>query len=175
MTWRDERARERLRRRHFPDVVLTTHEGRRALFYDDLVRERIVAINFMYLVCAQACPLTSLHLAQAQKLLASRMGRDVYFYSVTLLPEVDTPQALAAYARSLGAGPGWLFLRAEPADTELLRRKLGFFDRDPEVDADRSTHAGLIRYGNERRQWWGMLTAAAHAEGIARAIQRLSG
>ena len=34
--------------RNFPNVLLTTHDGRQARFYDDMVRNRIVLINFMY-------------------------------------------------------------------------------------------------------------------------------
>jgi protein SCO1/2 len=162
-------------RRLFPEAVVRTHQGRAALFYEDLVRGRIVTINFMYLGCSEACPLTTVQLAGAQRHLGARLGRDVFFYSLTLDPYADSVAALADHARALGAGPGWLFLRAEPQDTERLRRRLGFFDRDPELDAQRSTHAAMIRYGNEPRRWWGTLGADADAQTIARAIARVSG
>ena len=35
----------------FPNVWLTTHEGRKVRFYDDLVQNKIVAINFFYTAC----------------------------------------------------------------------------------------------------------------------------
>ena len=35
----------------FPNIVLTTHEGEEVRFYDDLVADRVVLINFMYTVC----------------------------------------------------------------------------------------------------------------------------
>ena len=34
-----------------PNCRLTTHEGREVRFYDDLVRGRIVLVNFMYTKC----------------------------------------------------------------------------------------------------------------------------
>jgi len=40
------------------------------------------------------------------------------------------------------AGPGWLFLTGESEDIELLRRKPGFTDPDPELDKDKSSHIG---------------------------------
>ena len=36
---------------HIPNVVLTTHLGKKVKFYDDLVKDKIVVINFMYATC----------------------------------------------------------------------------------------------------------------------------
>jgi hypothetical protein len=35
----------------FPNLVLSSHEGRSVRFYDDLLRGKIVLINFMYASC----------------------------------------------------------------------------------------------------------------------------
>ena len=35
----------------FPNVLLETHDGRTVRFYDDLVKGKVVAINFMYVAC----------------------------------------------------------------------------------------------------------------------------
>ncbi|HEX4955355.1 MAG TPA: hypothetical protein VF017_18345 [Thermoanaerobaculia bacterium] len=35
----------------FPNAVLTTHEGKRVRFYDDILKGKIVMINFMYATC----------------------------------------------------------------------------------------------------------------------------
>jgi len=37
----------------FPDMVLRTHEGKNVRFYDDLLKGKIVMINFMYATCKQ--------------------------------------------------------------------------------------------------------------------------
>ena len=37
----------------FPDVVLQTHDGRSVRFYEDLIKDKIVAINFMYVGCTK--------------------------------------------------------------------------------------------------------------------------
>ena len=37
----------------FPNVVLKTHEGRNVRFYDDLLKDKIVLINFMYATCTE--------------------------------------------------------------------------------------------------------------------------
>ena len=63
----------------FPNVELTTQDGQRVRFYDDLIKGKIVAVNLIYTTCKYACPLETARLAQVQKLLGARMGRDVFF------------------------------------------------------------------------------------------------
>src|SRR2546426_8676669 len=75
----DMPAAER-RRRRFLNVALTTHEGKTVRFYDDLVKDKTVLLNFFYTNCVNEaiCPLSTANLVRVQKLLASRMGRDVF-------------------------------------------------------------------------------------------------
>lgn len=35
----------------FPNVVLKTHEGKNVRFYDDLLKGKVVMMNFMYATC----------------------------------------------------------------------------------------------------------------------------
>ena len=151
---RPKTPREKLAERSFPNVALTTHEGKQVRFYDDLLKDKIVLINFMYVKCEGICPGTTANLVKVQKLLGPRMGRDIFIYSITLKPEEDTPQTLARYAKAYKVGPGWQFLTGDPKDVELLRRKLGFIDRDPARDANKSNHIGMLRWGNEPLTLW---------------------
>ena len=57
-------------------------------------------------------------------MLNGRVGRDIHMYSITLQPELDTPEIMRGYVETYGVQPGWLFLRASRDDTELLRRVL---------------------------------------------------
>jgi protein SCO1/2 len=153
-TVRMKTQRERLAERSFPNVTLTTHEGKKVKFYDDLLNDKIVLINFMYVKCEGICPGTTANLVKVQKLLGDRVGKDIFMYSITLKPEEDTPRDLAAYAKAYKVGPGWKFLTGAPQDVELLRRKLGFIDRDPARDANKSNHIGMLRWGNEPETLW---------------------
>jgi len=146
--------REKLAERSFPNVVLTTHEGKKVRFYDDLVKDKIVLINFMYVKCEGICPGTTANLVKVQKLLGPRLGKDIFMYSITLKPTEDTPAVLKRYAEAYKTKPGWLFLTGAPADIELLRQKLGFIDRDPVRDANKSNHIGMLRFGNEALTLW---------------------
>lgn len=164
-------SREAIRKRYLPDVVVQTHEGNSALFYDDLVRDKTVVFNFMYLNCEDTCPTTLHTLMDVHTLLRPRIGKDIFMYSITLDPERDSVALLRKEARSHGVRPGWLFLRPAPSDAELLRRKLGFVSNDPKVDANKSAHAWMLRFGNEPRQLWSMVAATSSPEAIARAIR----
>jgi len=148
-------ARERIRDRYFPNLVLTTHEGRKVRFYDDLVKDKIVIFNMMYAKCEGICMPVTRNLLRVQNLLGNRVGKDMFIYSFTLKPQEDTVMALHHYAHMHHVKPGWLFLTGSVDDMELLRRKLGYVDPDPEVDKDKSNHIGVLKYGNEPLQRWG--------------------
>src|ERR671937_1547263 len=105
---------------YFPNVPLTTQDGKVVHLYDDLLKDKIVAIDLIYTHCQYSCPLATARLAQVQTMLGDRVGRDVFFYSITLDPKRDTPEVLAAYARKYHAGPGWVFLTGDDADIKLI-------------------------------------------------------
>ncbi len=164
-------GREMMRRRFFPDVVLTTHEGRQVRFYQDLLKDKIVVLNLMYANCQGVCPAITANLARVQKLLIEQGKRNVCLYSLTVKPEEDTPVKLKAYAEMHNVGPGWQFLTGKPADVELLRSKLGFVDLIPQVDQlDPASHSGMVRFGNEPQAWWAACQGQANPEWIAREI-----
>src|SRR3989475_3374247 len=85
---------------YFPNVPLTTQDGTAVRLYDDLLKGKAVAINVIYTSCKDECPLETARLAQLQRLLGERMGKDIFFYSITIDPKRDKPEVLKAYARS---------------------------------------------------------------------------
>lgn len=110
---------------YFPNVELLTHHGERVRFYDDLVRDRIVVINFVYTECPDICSLSTARLAQVADWLGDRLGTNIHFLSITLDPKNDTSEKLAAYAKAFGERNGWVFLTGAPEDLDLLGYRLG--------------------------------------------------
>src|SRR5438105_3549747 len=104
-----EKPQSAASKRVFPNVPVDTHEGRRVMFYDDLIRDRLVIINFMSIGHDANYPVAR-NLVEVQRLLGYRLGRDAFLYSVTVDPRRDTVAALRAFAAAAGAGPGWVFL-----------------------------------------------------------------
>jgi protein SCO1/2 len=163
-------SRERIRQRYFPNLVLTTQEGKKVKFYDDLVKDKIVVFNMFYAKCEGICSPVTRNLVRVQNLLGDRVGKDIFFYSFSLKPKEDTVAALKHYAEMHKVKPGWLFLTGSADDMETIRRKLGFVDPDPEVDKDTSNHIGVLKYGNEPLERWGGCPGMQAPDAIAEAI-----
>src|SRR4051812_7249817 len=151
---------------YFPNVTLTTQDGEDVKFYD-LIKGKIVAIDLIYTNCQYACPLESARLARMQQLLGERMGRDVFFISISIDPEHDTPAALKAYAKQYDAGPGWIFLTGKMSDIDLLSKKLGLWS-DPTLTQD--GHTPMLLIGNEATGQWTQTNALDNPAYTARII-----
>ena len=165
-------ARARIRQRYFPNIVLTNQDGNKFRFYEDIVKDRVVTINFFFSKCLDICPLVTHNLTRVYKLLGDKVGRDIFMNSFSLKPEEDTPKQLRAFVKEHGvAGKlGWNFFTGKPADLELLRRSLGFTNPDPKLDQDINQHIGNVRYGNERLMLWGACPGMANPTFIAESI-----
>lgn len=157
----------------FPNVTLYTHEGEAVKFYDDLIRDKVVAINMMYAQCAGICPKATANLVQVQEMLGERAGRDVFMYSITLQPELDTPRGLKQYTERYGIKSGWKFLTGVPEDIELVRFRLGFFDREIALDKVKENHTGMVRIGNDALNRWSMAASLSEPQQIMATINHL--
>jgi protein SCO1 len=109
----------------FTNLTLVTSEGKEVRFFDDVLKDRIVVVNFFYTTCTDLCSLGTARLAQLYDWLGERMGRDVFFVSITLDPETDTPERLARFAAGFDIGPGWTFLTGPRESIDTIRFKLG--------------------------------------------------
>jgi protein SCO1 len=157
----------------FTNAEVKTQDGQTLRFYDDVLKGKIVLINFFFTDCDAICPLMTENLARVQELLAPRVGKDIFMVSITLQPEHDTPAVLAAYAKNYGVGPGWQFLTGKKDDIELLRHRLGFVDSNPAEDADLEQHIGTVRIANEPMHRWAMSPALLNPPALVRAVKRV--
>ena len=158
---------------HFPNVELITQDGKKVHFYDDLIKGKVVALELIYTTCRYYCPLETARLAQLQKLLGDRVGKDIFFYSITIEPEHDTPEVLKAYAEKYHVGPGWLFLTGKPDDIKLISKKLGL-DKLPNGN-DLDGHMPSLLIGNEATGIWMRNSALDNTKFIAMKIQQMMG
>ena len=110
---------------------------------------------------------------KVQEGLGDFVGTEVHMYSISLDGEhVDTPEMLAEYADAYGVGPGWTFLTGDYDDIDLLRHRLGIYDPDPEVDKDKTQHAGLIVCGNEPRAKWSAIPGRLQPDAFIDSMMR---
>jgi len=150
---------------YVPNVPVVTQDGKTLKFYDDLVKGKIVVLSFIYTSCKDICPLSTARLGEAQERLGSRVGRDIFFYSISIEPERDTPERLKQYADAFHAGPGWLFLTGLPEDIQQIRYKFG--DRRPDL----ADHRNDVVLGNGTTGEWQRENELGDIEHFVRAIE----
>lgn len=131
-----------------PDVAVLDEQGKALHFYSDLVKDRVVAINFLFTNCTTICPPLGVTFGKLRKLLGDRAGRDVHLISVSVDPTNDTPARLQAWAKKLGYGPGWHLVTGERAEIVRLLKALGAYTANP------NDHPPLVLIGNDTGQRW---------------------
>src|SRR5262245_7118019 len=162
-----EAQSRRLGEGYFPNLPIVTQDGKTLRFYDDLLKGKIVVINFIYTSCQDICPIATARLAQVEEKLGDKVGRDFFFISMTVDPEHDTPERLNEYAKAFGAGPGWTFVTGKPEDVRAINYKLG------ERSTSLSEHRNEIVVGNEATGQWQRDNVFGELDRLAITIQAL--
>jgi protein SCO1 len=103
-----------------PSFQLVDHRGRVVSL--EGLRGRPLVMTFVYANCHSTCPL----LIERLKALETRTpSNEIAFLAVSLDPERDTPEALAATAAHWGLGDRWHLLTGEPSAVRALLRAHG--------------------------------------------------
>lgn len=155
----------------FTNALLRTQDNKEVRFYDDLIKGKQCVINLMYAQCHGACPLVTTVMKRTYRDLKDRMGKDLFFYSISVKPQDDSPEALKHYAEMRNADlPGWYFLTGDAYDIETIRFRL-FNMGHIGVDTDFAMHSGTFRIVNDATNYWGHAGAFASQQHI---LQRIS-
>jgi len=158
---------------YFPNVPLTTQDGTSVHLYDDLLKGKSVAIHVIYTSCQHECPLEPARLVTVQPLLGERMGKNIFFYSITIDPKRDTPEVLKTYADKFGVGPGWLFLTGKPEDIRLVTKKLGLSRNSDSANKD--GHTASLMVGDVPGGQWMRNSAVDNPQFLATTIGNFLG
>jgi protein SCO1/2 len=133
---------------YFPNLPVVTQDGKTLNFYDDVIKGKRVVVSFIYTSCPDICPLTTARLTQVEDQLRDQMGHDLFFISMTVDPEHDTPEKLKEFSKAFGTGPGWLFLTGKPEDIRFINTRLG--DKSRSL----SDHRNEVVLGNDVTGQW---------------------
>ncbi len=107
-----------------PEFQLVDQSGRPLALRD--LRGKVVLLTFIYSSCADICPLITQAMVVLQQRLALEEQGRVFFLSVTVEPEVDTPAVLRAYARRHAADlSSWAFLTGNPKAVQEMWQSFG--------------------------------------------------
>ena len=160
--------REAKAREYFTDTKLKTQADRTVRFYSDALKGKVVLMNFVFTQCGDACPLITAKLVQAKNELGEAFGQEVRFVSISIDPQHDRPQDLAKFAKKFDAvHPEWLFLTGEPANVDVVTRKLGAWTDEVE------SHSTAIIIGSPRQGKWKKVRPDAPAKAIAMELRQL--
>jgi cytochrome oxidase Cu insertion factor (SCO1/SenC/PrrC family) len=128
-----------------PDVLVIDQTGAARHFYSDLVKDRVVVMNFIFTSCTTICPTMGATFSRVQRLLGDR---NVTLISISVDPVTDTPQRLDAWSRKLDARPGWTLVTGDKPEIDRLLKSLGVFT------PSRETHTPTLLIGNARNGRW---------------------
>lgn len=149
------------------DLPVVTQDGASVHLYRDLVQGRLVAMNFIFTSCTTICPTMGATFARLQTLLGTR--KDVTLLSVSVDPENDTPERLAAWSHKLGGKPGWTLVTGRSPDITEILKSLGVYTPFP------AAHTPVVLVGNDAAGKWERVDGLATPKTILAAIDRIKG
>ena len=85
---------------YFPNVELVNQDGVPLRFWDDLLRDKIVVVNFVYTECPDICGLSSARMAQVVDWLGERIGKDIFVYSISIIATCKARASTSAISLS---------------------------------------------------------------------------
>jgi cytochrome oxidase Cu insertion factor (SCO1/SenC/PrrC family) len=165
---RDSAVAEEKARRFFTDLEVIDQNGERLRFYSDVLKDRVVLISFIFTNCEGACPMVAQKLKQTRSMMVDAIKDDVWFVSISIDPERDTPEAMKKFAENQGVDESrWIFLTGEKQNLETIIKKLGQYT--PDIEA----HSTLMLAGNTRTRHWTRVMPMVPPEGIAQQMRAL--
>ncbi len=132
---------------NIPDEQVLDQNGKELKFYSDLVKNKTVAINFIFTTCTAICPSLAATFRRVQQDAAAR-GLEVQLISVSVDPTTDTPERLRDFATKFKAGPNWTFVTGDKARIDSVLQALGA------AVSNKSDHTPMILIGNETSDYW---------------------
>jgi protein SCO1/2 len=140
-----------------PQFILTSQDGQRLALND--LHGKVIVVTFIYTSCADACPILTAKMATVQDDLGVEFGRKIFFVSITVDPEHDTPEALMRYAQTHGANlTGWAFLTGTPREIQTIARQYGvYYKKQAAGDVDHTFLTSVVdQHGTLRVQYLGV-------------------
>ena len=130
-----------------PNTRILDQNGKQLNFYNDLIKGKTVAINFVFTTCTTVCPPLTATFRKVQQTAVER-GLDVKLISVSVDPVVDTPERLRAFAEKFKVDQGWTFVTGDKGEIDSLLQSLGV------AVTNKNDHTPMILIGNDSLNYW---------------------
>lgn len=150
-----------------PDLQVLDQNGKKVNFYSDLVKGKVVGINFIFTTCTTICPPMGATYGKVQKILGEKLGRDAHLISISVDPVTDTPERLKAWAGKFHAQPGWTLVTGNKENIEKILSSLGGYT------ARKEDHTPVMLVGNDATGMWNRIYGLSSPSNIAGLIERM--
>lgn len=111
-----------------PAFTLTTQEGTQLSLSD--LRGNPLVVTFIFTSCRSACPILTSKLVAIQRRISKTVKPSVRFLAISVVPEIDTPDVLKAYAKAHGADlRSWTLLTGTSSAIEDVARRYAVFQK----------------------------------------------
>lgn len=168
MTDAERFAAETKAREYFTNLEVIDQDGNRLRFYDDVLKDKVVAINFIFTNCQGACPLMTQNLSMVRDMLGVELGTDIHFVSISIDPVRDTPAAMKEFAETHRADQeGWRFVTGDPDNLAHIVKRLGQYTDDVEA------HSTLLIAANVRTAHWTKIPPNVPPNGVVERLRLL--
>lgn len=159
---------EQRARSYFTNLELVNQDGETVRFFDDVMKDKVVVINFIFTNCKGACPLMTHKLTLVRDKLEEYVGGPLQFVSLSLDPQRDTPAAMKEFAKTHNADhDGWVFLTGDADNLDTIIKKLGQYTDDMEA------HSTMMLAGNVNNAHWIKILPQEQPPAIAEKLRRL--
>jgi protein SCO1 len=162
-----KRAETSNRRNPIPDISVTDENGNARHFYSDLVKGKVVAINFVYTTCSTICPPLGATFGKLQKSLGAHFGRDIFLISISVDPATDTPMRLHSWAAQFSAKPGWTLVTGDKLELNRLLKALGSDVASPE------SHSPMVLIIDDKTGLWKRVYGLGSTAALTRSIEQI--
>lgn len=149
----------------WPKLQVINQHNHPLNFYHDLVKNKTVAINFIFTTCSSSCPLATAVFKQVQKQLGTQ---PVHLISVSVDPDHDTPERLSAFAQPFNIATGWDFVTGDRVEITALLKALEVYS------PDKNLHTNMVLIGNDATHIWTRLYGLPSADAIVEALKKVT-
>jgi len=153
-----------------PDAKVFNQDGQQVRLYTDLIKDKVVLLNFFYANCGYVCPMQGEILSRLQARLGARLGTDVFLISISIDPQRDDPRRLREWANLQQVKPGWTLVTSNNA--EMRKMIEDFTGNKP---GPKEVHASFIFIGNDSTETWTDAEGLTSPEHLISLIDRLAG
>jgi protein SCO1 len=151
-----------------PDVKVVNQDEKPVNFYQDLIKDKIVVINFIYTNCKFICPPIGMNMGKLQSFLNQNGINNVHFIWVSRDPSNDTPQKLRVWREKFGKDQPWTLVTGTQSEIDKLTQALtGGIERPGD-------HGPLTLIGNDAHKKWIRVDGLAPSSKLSLVIKEVS-